>query len=140
MLSASPGVNPGRLTFEPSETSPDVQTTEAFIANIKPLIEAGTAIPLHALVVIGADGAIERDPIVADLPSLVEPYELVHGEAPSRVMFEARKAFFAAGFAAQTHNVLGRGTPPEIVEACRAAARMVANPHLQRDAGDELGA
>ncbi len=69
------------------------------------------------------DGNLVRDPTFPDLPHFAEVYEMVHGKKPSGDAFNAWKAFFAAGFAAQKMIVLPKGTPDDIVAAWRDAAK-----------------
>lgn len=135
------GRGAGRIAFERGETNIDVQTTPAYLTNVMPLVEEGSVTPLYSLGALDEEGNIQRDPTFPELPSFVEFYEHLHGEAPSGTQFDAWRAFFTAGFAAQKHNVLNKGTPPEIVEAYRQAAiQIVEDPDFQRAAAAELGA
>ncbi|MDO5658414.1 MAG: tripartite tricarboxylate transporter substrate-binding protein [Paracoccus sp. (in: a-proteobacteria)] len=135
------GRGDGRLAFERGEATIDYQTTSAYLTNVVPLVEQGTAVPLFSYGVLDADGNIQRDPSFPDIPHFVEAYEMMHGEAPSGEAFEAYKAFFVAGFAAQKPAVLPANTPPEIVQAYRDAfAAAAADPELVASAGEILGA
>lgn len=134
------GRGDGRLAFERGEATIDYQTSSAYLTNVVPLVEAGTAVPLFSYGVLDADGNIQRDPSFPDIPHFAEAYEMMHGEAPSGVAFEAYKAFFVAGFAAQKIAMLPAGTPPEMVQAYRDAfAAAVADPELIAGAGEILG-
>lgn len=134
------GRGDGRLAFERGEATIDYQTSSAYLTNVVPLVEAGTAVPLFSYGVLDAEGNVLRDPSFPEIPSFVEAYEMMHGEAPSGVAFDAYMAFFGSGFAAQKPAMLPRGTPPEIVAAYRQAfADAAADPELIAAAGDILG-
>ncbi|NYS23932.1 tricarboxylate transporter [Rhodobacteraceae bacterium 2376] len=134
------GRGDGRLAFERGETNIDYQTSSAFINNVTPLVEEGTAIPLMSWGVLDEEGNPQRDPTFPDLPILEEVYEMVHGEAPSGDLYEAYKAFNTAGFAAQKMVVLPTGASDELVEVYRQAWRDVfADPEYQATVTDALG-
>jgi tripartite-type tricarboxylate transporter receptor subunit TctC len=118
-----PGRNEARLAFERGETNIDYQTTSGFTRSVTPLIKNGAAVPLFSWGVLGADGRISRDPNFPDLPSVEEAYEIVRGQKPSGLEWDAFRAFLLAGFAAQKLIVLPAGTPDDIVEAYRKAVR-----------------
>lgn len=134
------GRGDGRLAFERGEATIDYQTSSAYLTNVVPLIEAGEAVPMFSWGVLDADGNVQRDPTFPDLPHFIEAYEMMHGEEPSGVEFDAYMAFFGSGFAAQKPAMLPSGTPDEIVEAYRQAfADVVADPELQANQGEILG-
>jgi len=123
------GRGDGRLAFERGEVNIDYQTSSAYITNVTPLVEAGKAVPLFSWGVLDESGDIVRDPSFPDLPHFAEFYEAAKGEAPSGPGWDAWKAFFAAGFAAQKLIVVPKDTPDDIVEAYRAAiAQMKEDP------------
>lgn len=134
------GRGDGRLAFERGEATIDYQTSSAYLTNVVPLVEAGDAVPLFSYGVLDAEGNVQRDPTFPDLPSFVEAYEMMHGEKPSGVAFDAYMAFFGSGFAAQKPAMLPKGTPDEIVQAYRQAfVDAVNDPELQAAKGDILG-
>ncbi len=114
-----------RLAFERGEATIDYQTTSAYLKTVVPLIKDGKAVPLFSWGAIDSKGNLIRDPNFPDLPHIGEAYEIVHGKKPSGVEWEAFKALLFAGFQAQKLLVLPEGTPPEIVEAYRAAVRQL---------------
>ena len=134
------GRGDGRLAFERGEATIDYQTSSAYLTNVEPLVEAGTAVPMFSWGVLDAEGMVQRDPSFPDIPHFVEAYEMMHGERPSGVAFDAYKAFFGSGFAAQKPAMLPAGTPAEIVQAYRDAfAAAAADPELIASKGDVLG-
>ncbi|TQM94887.1 Bug family tripartite tricarboxylate transporter substrate binding protein [Roseinatronobacter monicus] len=134
------GRGDGRLAFERGEVNIDYQTSSAFINNVTPLVEEGTAVPLMSWGVLDEDGNPQRDPTFPDLPILEEVYEMVHGEAPSGPMYDAYKAFNTAGFAAQKMVVLPEGASDELIETYRQAWRDVfADPEYQESFEAALG-
>lgn len=123
------------------ETNLDYQTTPSYMDSVAPLVEDGTMVPLFTWGVIGADGAIERDPSFPDLPSFPEFYEVAKGEAPSGPAWNAYKAFFASGFAYQKFLLLPKDTPADVISDYRTAmAEMAADPEFQEELAPKMGA
>ncbi|MFD1911065.1 Bug family tripartite tricarboxylate transporter substrate binding protein [Halodurantibacterium flavum] len=134
------GRGDGRLAFERGEATIDYQTSAAYLSNVQPLVDAGEAVPMFSWGVLDAQGNVQRDPTFPDIPHFVEAYEMMHGEAPSGVEFDAYMAFFGSGFAAQKPVMLPQGTAPEIVATYREAfAAAVADPELQANKEAALG-
>lgn len=134
------GRGDGRLAFERGEATIDYQTTAAYQTAVVPHVESGSVVPLFSYGVIDGNGDVQRDPTFPELPHFLEAYEMMHGQRPSGPEFEAYRAFFGSGFAAQKPAMLQEGTPPEIVETYRQAfADAVADPELQSRKGDILG-
>jgi len=105
-----------------------------------PLVDAGNAVPLFSWGVLDESGNIARDPSFPDLPHFAEFYEAAKGEAPSGPGWDAWKAFFAAGFAAQKLIVLPEDTPDDIVETYREAVRqMKQDPDYEANRENVLG-
>lgn len=135
------GRGDGRLAFERGETNIDYQTSSAYLRNVTPLVEAGSAVPLFTWGILDEAGNPARDPTFPDLPIMEEVYEMLHGKAPSGPDYEAYQAFNTAGFAAQKMVFLPRGTSPEIVEAWRQAFRdILKDPDYLAGVEDVLGA
>ncbi len=134
------GRGEGRLALERGEATIDYQTSSAYLTQVRPMVEAGTVVPLFSWGVLDARGRVARDPSFPELPHFVEAYQMMHGRPPSGVEFNAYLAFFGSGFAAQKPAMLPRGTAPEIVSAYRRAfAAAVADPELQARKGEVLG-
>ena len=134
------GRSAGRLAFERGETNIDYQTSSSFLKKVTPLVEAGKAVPLMSWGALDADGNLVRDPTFPDLPHFAELYESVNGEAPSGEWFDAWKAFYTAGFAAQKMIFLPKDTPEDIIQAWRdAAAATVASDEFKSTSEAVLG-
>lgn len=134
------GRGEGRLAFERGETQIDYQTSSAYKRNVIPLVESNTAVPLFSFGALDNEGNIIRDPSFPDIPSFLEVYRSVNGKDPSGDLWEAYKAFFVAGFAAQKMVFLPQGTPPEIVAAWReAAAKIVQDPEFIETKASAMG-
>ncbi|MDP4032457.1 MAG: tripartite tricarboxylate transporter substrate-binding protein [Pseudorhodobacter sp.] len=115
------GRGDGRLAFERGETNIDYQTSSAYLKNVQPLVDAGTAVPLFSWGVLDDDGNLMRDPTFPDIPDFGEAYKTMTGNAPSGPEYDAYFAFFTAGFPAQKMVFLPKGTPDDIVAAYQAA-------------------
>ena len=134
------GRGAGRLAFERGETNIDYQTSSAYLKKVTPLVDGGKAVPIMSWGALDEQGNLVRDPTFPDLPHFVEVYEKVHGKAPSGEWFEAWKAFFTAGFAAQKMIFLPKGTPDEVLQAWRdAAAKTIEAPGFKEDSQGVLG-
>ena len=134
------GRGAGRLAFERGETNIDYQTSSSYLKKVVPLVEEGGAIPIMTWGALDDSGNLVRDPTFPDLPHFAEVYKMVHGKAPSGSAFDAWKAFFTAGFAAQKMIFLPKGTPAEIVEAWRdAAAKTIGAPDFKEKSELVLG-
>lgn len=134
------GRGDGRLAFERGETNIDYQTSSAYLQNVMPLVEEGSAVPLFTWGALDEEGNIVRDPTFPDLPSYVEAYEMVNGEPPSGPEFQAYKAFFVAGFPAQKMVFLPQGTDQAIIDAYKQAFVDIQNdPDFQEQKGAAIG-
>lgn len=135
------GRSAGRLAFERGETSIDYQTSSAYLKNVVPLVEAGTAVPLFSWGALDADGNLTRDPTFPDLPHFAEFYAMAIGEQPSGEAFDAWKTFFAAGFPAQKMVFLPKDASADIVKAYREAfAAIIKREDFQKASRKRLGA
>lgn len=134
------GRSAGRLAFERGETNIDYQTSSAYLKNVAPLVEDGTAVPLFSWGALDAAGDLIRDPTFPDLPHFAEFYRQVHGEAPTGEAFDAWKTFFAAGFPAQKMVFLPQGASADIVDAYREAfASIIVREDFQQASRKRLG-
>jgi hypothetical protein len=118
-----PGRAEGLLGFERGEFTIDSQTTTAYLRRSAGLVKEGKAVPLFSWGVLDASGHLARDPNFPDLPHVGEAYEIVHGKKPEGIEWDAFMAFLVSGFPAQKLMVLPKGTPDDMVETFRAAAR-----------------
>lgn len=134
------GRGPARLAFERGESTVDYQTTAAYLRTVTPLIKQGKAVPLWAWGSINEKGELVRDPTFPDLPHFGEAYEKMHGKKPSGPEWDAWKAFFVAGFAAQKMIVIPKDTPKEIIDTWhQAAAKVIKAPEFNAAAEKTLG-
>lgn len=134
------GRGDGRLSFERGEVNIDYQTSSAYIKSVKPLVDAGQAVPLFSWGVLNEAGEVVRDPTFPDLPSFAEAYQTLTGNAPSGPEYDAYFAFFTAGFPAQKMVFLPKGTSDDIVAAYQKAFEdMKADPEYQANAEAILG-
>lgn len=118
----------GQLAFERGDATIDYQTSAAYIRNIKPLVDAGEAIPLFTFGSLNSDGELIRDPEFPELPHLGEVYTHLHEKPPGGLAWDSWFAFFSAGFGAQKLLVIPADTPQDIVLAYQSALEA-----MQRD-------
>jgi tripartite-type tricarboxylate transporter receptor subunit TctC len=135
------GRGDGRLMFERGEANIDYQTSSSYLSGVVPLVEAGQAVPMMSWGALDDDGNIVRDPTFPDMPTFKEVYERVHGEEPSGPAWDAWKAFFISGFAAQKMVFLPQGATEEMVQTYSAAFdRVKARPDFAEISAVNLGA
>ena len=127
------GNGPMALAFERGEFTVNYDNALSFKNNRKKLIEDGIAIPVYTLGVVNAKGDIVRDPTWPNVPSFVEAYQAVHGKKPSGPAFEAWYALYQMSVTMSKSWNLPGGTPKDVVEAWRGAARkMMKDPGFMK--------
>lgn len=110
-----------QLAFEREETNIDFQTSAAYLKNIAPLVNKGSAVPLFSFGTLDDKGGLIRDPGFPELPHIGEVYEHIHGSPPSGIKWESWFALFSAAYGAQKLLVVPKETPSYIVEAYHSA-------------------
>ncbi|WP_137176910.1 tripartite tricarboxylate transporter substrate binding protein [Roseomonas sp. AR75] len=134
------GRGDARLAVERGDASIDHQTTPAWLTQVVPMVQAGTAVPLFSYGVQDDDGKIVRDPSFPEIPTFEEVYRGMMGKEPSGAEYDAYLACAVSAFAGQKPAVLPKETPAPIVAAFRKAfADAVADPELIAKRGDILG-
>ncbi|MDZ4136331.1 MAG: tricarboxylate transporter [Paracoccaceae bacterium] len=134
------GRGDGRLSFERGETNIDYQTSSAYIKNVQPMVDAGTAVPLFSWGVLNEAGDLVRDPTFPELPHFGEAFQTLTGAAPSGPEYDAYFAFFTAGFPAQKMVFLPKGTAQDIVDTYQTAFEaMKTDPDYAANAEAVLG-
>ncbi len=120
-----------RIAFERGELAVTTQSTPAYLAQVVPLVEEGSAMPLYAIGFIDADGNPVRDPAVPDMITAPELYQQIHGELPSGPAWEAFKA--AVPLVQNTRGTIWvhRDAPADAKEALRIGVeRMAQDPEF----------
>ena len=129
-----------RIAFEQGETNIEYQTAPAYRSNVVPLVEQGLAVPLFSFGLLNEAGDVVRDPVVPDLPTVLEVYRSLNGRDPSGPAWEAYRAVLAAGIEMQKVLWLHGDAPEAAVEALRAAARkVIADPDFREEASRRMG-
>jgi tripartite-type tricarboxylate transporter receptor subunit TctC len=131
------GKGPAQAAYQQGEVNIDYQTTPAFIALVKPQVEAGTAIPLYTAGMV-EDGKLVRDPAFPDIPSFLEAYREAHGKDPSGPAWEAYLALVSSGVSAQRQVWMLGKTPPEALAAMKKATECVVGRKELYEQGKEI--
>jgi hypothetical protein len=126
------------LAFERGEFTVNSDNTLTFLNARAHMIKSGLAVPLYTYGVMNEDGSIERDPALPDVPTFTEAYEAYHGKPPSGPGYEAWKSLMSVSVPLSKSWNLKAGTPPEVVEAWRTAARKVYAKVSKEPAGKEV--
>ncbi len=126
------GRGDARLAVERGDANADHQTTPAWLTQVVPMVQAGTAVPLFSYGVPDEAGNIVRDPSFPEIPTFEEVFRTMHGRAPDGPAYAAYRACSVAAFAGQKPAVLPKETPAPIIAAFRKAFQdAVADPELQ---------
>jgi tripartite-type tricarboxylate transporter receptor subunit TctC len=134
------GRGDGRLMFERGEANIDYQTSSAYLKSVVPLVEQGLAVPAFSYGALDAAGEIVRDPTFPDIPSFKEVCEATEGCETSGVAWDAWKAFFVSGFAAQKLIYLPGAADDSIADMyTEAFEAIVARPDFAQISAEALG-
>ena len=134
------GRGDGRLMFERGEANIDYQTSSAYLKSVVPLVEQKLAVPAFSYGALDAEGNIVRDPTFPDIPSFKEVCEATEGCETSGVAWDAWKAFFVSGFAAQKLIYLPGAASQEVVDMyTKAFNDMIADPGFAKHSEQTLG-
>lgn len=134
------GRGDGRLMFERGEANIDYQTSSAYLSNVVPLVEQDLAVPMMSWGVLDDDGNIVRDPTFPDIPTFREVCVATAGCEPEGIAWDAWRAFFVSGFAAQKMIYLPGSASQELVDTYTQAFRdIVARPDFAEISAAELG-
>jgi tripartite-type tricarboxylate transporter receptor subunit TctC len=132
------GNGPMALGFERGEFTINSDNVLAFLNQRQHMIKSGMAVPLFTFGVMNEDGSISRDPALSDVPSFNELYKAYYGKEPSGAGYEAWKSLMSISVPLSKSWNLKAGTPPEIVEAWRDAARKVYAEVSKSPAGQQV--
>jgi len=119
------GRGDGRLMFERGEANIDYQTSPAYLRSVVPMVEQGLAVPMMSWGALDDDGNIVRDPTFPEIATFKEVCEATAGCETSGTAWDAWKAFFISGFAAQKMVFLPKTASPEVVAGYEAAFKKV---------------
>lgn len=134
------GRGDGRLMFERGEANIDYQTTSAYLKSVVPLVEQKLAVPAFTYGSLDEQGNIVRDPTFPDIPTFKEICEATEGCETSGTGWEAWKAFFVSGFAAQKLIYLPGSASQEVVDMyTKAFEAMIAEPDFAKNSEETLG-
>ena len=139
------GINRGdaRPGFERGEFNLNFDSSQSYPTQVQPLVDSGKAVPLFSFGIENAQGEIDRDPVVPDLPTLKEVYEQTFGKAPEGPLFDAWRAVFNLNVMASKGIALPSETPDEIVQIYKDAADAIvadlAKPEKQDEVAEIVG-
>ena len=134
------GRGDGRLMFERGEANIDYQTSSAYLKSVVPLVEQKLAVPIFSWGALDAKGNIVRDPTFPDLPSFKEVCVATKGCETSGTAWEAYKAFFISGFAAQKMIYLPGKASQKVVDMyTKAINDIIARPDFAQISQEALG-
>ena len=139
------GRGPGRVLFEQGEININWDTTASVPANVDPLIEDGSAVPVFTIGQM-EDGELVEDAVFSEepynLPTFAEVYEEIHGESPEVEgdLWESYKTLTLSGYTLQKVMWLHQDAPDEAVADLREGfASMTEDPEFQEQALEIIG-
>ena len=134
------GNGPMALGFERGEFTLSYDNTMAYLQARKHMIDSGMAVPIYTFGNYDENGKLTRDPALPNVPQFVEVYKAVYGKEPSGEGFEAWKSMMGVSVSMSKSLLLPAGTPKDVVEAWRDAARkMLKDPEYVAKSADESG-
>ena len=134
------GRGPVNLALQRGEVDIDYQTTSSYDSAVRPLVEDETAVPLFSLGQVDESGKVVRDPNFADIPTVVEVYQDLYGEAPAEDDLAAYTSILALTYTFQKALWVPPDTPSEAAELLRSTAeKLGADPAFQKAAAEVLG-
>lgn len=116
-----------RLAVEQGVSNISWDTTSTMLNQVKELEDAGVVTPVFSVGFPQPDGTLARDPNFPDLPSFSEMYQMVHGENPSGLEYEALVALIAPAFSSQKILWVHSDAPDENKAILRQAVVDMAN-------------
>jgi hypothetical protein len=126
--------------FERGEANIDYQTSSAYLRSVVPLVEQKLAVPIFTFGALDAEGNVVRDPTFPDLPSFKEVCEATEGCETTGIAWDAYKAFFISGFAAQKLIYLPGTASQEVVDMyTKALDQIIARPDFKEISKEALG-
>lgn len=134
------GRGPVNLALQRGEIDIDYQTTSTYGSAVEPLLESGEATALFSLGQLDDEGQVVRDPNFPDLPTVVEVYEELNGQAPPAEDLETYAAILGLTYTYQKALWVPQGTPLEATDLLRSNAEALgADPAFQEQAAEVLG-
>lgn len=132
------GNGPMALAFERGEFTVSYDNTLSFKNNRAHMIKSGMANPLFTFGVVSEEGKIERDPALPDIPTVDEYYKAVYGKDPSGPAYDAYRSLMAVSVPLSKSWNLMKGTPKDVVEAWRDAAKKVYAEIIKEPKGQKI--
>jgi len=134
------GNGPMALAFERGEFVVNYDNSLSFLNNRQKFFKDTATAAIYTLGLVDGNGNPKRDPTWPDVPSYFEAYEALHGKKPSGAGFEAWLALMQMSSGMNKSWNLPAGTPKDIVEAWRTAARkMLKDPDFLKKRDKILG-
>ena len=117
-----PGSGKIRAAVLSGEVNMATDAAHAYLNEVVPTLEQqGLNAPLFSLPLLNDAGELVKSPLVADMPTVDELYEAIHGMPPSGVNWDAIRTMIEIDQTMQ-HVFLGPpGMEPQAAEALRAA-------------------
>lgn len=130
---------PRHIALEQKEIDLLYDTTPAYLANGKDLVDRGVAKVLYTAGQLKGDKVV-RDPAFPNVPSIEEVYEQLHGKPPSGPAWDAYKGLLATTTTFSKVLWLHGTAPADTIAAVRnAAVKMTSVDGFYKQAQSELG-
>lgn len=134
------GRGPVNLALQRGEVDIDYTTTSSYDSAVRPIADEGSATVLMAFGQLDEEGQIVRDPNFPDVPTVVEAYEQIHGEAPEGPKLEAYRTLLGLTYTYQKGLWAPSDAPQEAIELLRSSSHELSeNQEFNERAEDILG-
>ena len=134
------GRGPVNLALQRGEIDIDYQTTSAYGPAVAGIANEGKATVLMSFGQLDDAGEVVRDPNFADVPTVAEAYEQLHGKKPAGEKYEAYKTLLGLTYTYQKSLWVPKAAPSKAVDLLRSScAELGADKGFQDKAAKVLG-
>ncbi len=134
------GRGPVNLALQRGEVDIDYTTTSSYESAVRPIAEDGSAKVLMSFGQLNEQGEIVRDPNFPKVPTVVEAYEDIHGEAPAGPKLEAYRTLLGLTYTYQKGLWAPAEVPVQALDLLRESAHKLSeNEEFNDRAEDILG-
>lgn len=132
------GRGPVNLALQRGEVDIDYTTTSSYDSAVRPIAEDGSAKVLMSFGQLNDKGEIVRDPNFPDVPTVVEAYEKIHGQAPEGEKLEAYRTLLGLTYTYQKGLWAPHDAPAEAIDLLRESAHELSENKEFNDRAEEI--
>ncbi len=128
------GSSDSRRAFLAGEIDIYTESVISYAASSLPYVKKGEAIPLFQSGLYDANGVLKRQPgVVADVPTIKELYERIHGKSPSGPYWDAIATYIMYCRTLNKPVAFTPGTEKYVAIVRKAGVAMAKDPEFKKD-------